>query len=285
MQAKTQRHERFLKRQQNLLDIVDHAKHDTPNGQQNNDMNDSDEQLRNEIAHDEGELSTFDNIDDPVTLPSTDDPVMIPSTEDDPVTLPNTEDNPVTLGNTENSQKTDYSVNTDDSFKSTEALLKHIEKQGELISLLKHEVGLKTVMSSPALRMADDDVQTKFYTGLPSYKIFALLLDKLKTVVPLYSRLGLEANDQFLMVLMKLRLAVPNQDLAFRFGVHVTRVSKIFHHWINIMSRELKQLISWPDHIVSVENLPDCFKPEYKHTKCIIDCSEIFIQQPTSLSA
>ena len=96
----------------------------------------------------------------------------------------------------------------------------------ELISLLKHEVGLKTVMSSPALQMADDDMQTKFSTGLPSYKIFALLLSKLKTVIPLYSHLGLEANDQFLMVLMKLRLAVPNQGLAYRFGVHITKSFK-----------------------------------------------------------
>ena len=62
MQAKTQRHERLLNRWQNLLDVVDCAD-DTPNGQQNNnDTNDSDdEQLKNEIAHDEGESSTFDN--------------------------------------------------------------------------------------------------------------------------------------------------------------------------------------------------------------------------------
>ena len=254
------RHERFLKRRQNLLYI---ANCDTQNEKQNNnDINDSDDgQLRNDIAHDEGESMTSDNTEDPMTL----------ATTEDPMTLANTET--TDLNNTVNSDK------------SSQVLLKCIEEQVELIALLKHEVGLKTVMSSPALRMGDDDMQTKFYTGLPSYKIFTLLLDKLKTVIPLYSRLGLEANDQFLMVLMKLRLAVPNQDLAFRFGVHVTRVSKIFHHWIHIMSRELKQLISWPDHIVSMENLPECFKPEYKHTKCIIDYSEIFIQRPTSLSA
>ena len=70
---------------------------------------------------------------------------------------------------------------------------------------MKREVGLKTVTNNPALRMADDDVQTKFYTELPSYKIFTLLLEKL-TVVPLYSWLGLEAHDQFLMVLIKLPL-------------------------------------------------------------------------------
>ena len=31
--------------------------------------------------------------------------------------------------------------------------------------------------------------------------------------------------------------------------------------------------------------LPDCFKPLYSRTTCIINCSEIFIQRPTALSA
>ena len=55
MQAKT-RHERFLKRRQNLLDIAVCDKHDTPNEQQNNnDMDESDEQLKNDNTCDEDE--------------------------------------------------------------------------------------------------------------------------------------------------------------------------------------------------------------------------------------
>lgn len=50
-------------------------------------------------------------------------------------------------------------------------------------------------------------------------KMFGLLLDEL-------IRYGLAANDQFLMVLMKLQHATANQDLAYRFGVCVTRISK-----------------------------------------------------------
>ena len=36
---------------------------------------------------------------------------------------------------------------------------------------------------------------------------------------------GLSINDQFLLVFMKLRLAVQNQDLAYRFGISTSRVS------------------------------------------------------------
>ena len=44
--------------------------------------------------------------------------------------------------------------------------------------------------------------------------------------------------DQFLLVLMKLRLAVPNQDLAYRFGINTSRVSQLFHKWIDVMAQE-----------------------------------------------
>ena len=51
------------------------------------------------------------------------------------------------------------------------------------------------------------------------------------------------------------------------------------------MSRELKQLIVWPDHEILRKSLPECFKPSYARATCIIDCSEVFIQRATSLSA
>ena len=138
---------------------------------------------------------------------------------------------------------------------------------------------------SPSKRLTGDDEQTNYYAGLPSYKVFELLVNKFTQISPTYTRYGLSAADQLLMVLMKLRRATPHKHLGYQFGVHVSRVSKIFHHWIDIMSRELKQLISWPDHGLVRETLPDCFKPEYTRTKCIIDCSEVFMQRPTSLSA
>ena len=34
-----------------------------------------------------------------------------------------------------------------------------------------------------------------------------------------------------------------------------------------------------------ISNLPDCFRPHYTKAVCIIDCSEVFIQQPTCYTA
>ena len=51
------------------------------------------------------------------------------------------------------------------------------------------------------------------------------------------------------------------------------------------MARELNQLIVWPDRQMIRKTLPDCFKALYARATCIIDCSEIFIERATSLSA
>ena len=84
---------------------------------------------------------------------------------------------------------------------------------------------------------------------------------------------------------MELRLAVPNQDFAYRFGISTSGMSQLFHKWIDVMAQEFGQLIRWPHREIIRENLPDCFKATYLKTTRIIDCSEIFIERATSLCA
>ena len=98
--------------------------------------------------------------------------------------------------------------------------------------------------------MHGDDEQTRFYTGLPSFAVFQTLLHLISPVVSATaSSIGssLSLGDQLLFVLMKFRLVIPNQDLAYQFGIHFTKVSKILHLWIETLSVELKRLITWPD--------------------------------------
>ena len=44
-------------------------------------------------------------------------------------------------------------------------------------------------------------------------------------------------------------------------------------------------VIKWPEREMLRKTLPACFKQQYSRATCIIDCSEIFIQRPTSLTA
>ncbi|XP_011405762.1 PREDICTED: uncharacterized protein LOC100639161 [Amphimedon queenslandica] len=62
-------------------------------------------------------------------------------------------------------------------------------------------------------------------------------------------------------------------------------MSNVFHHWITILYRDLRQLIIWPEVSALQENLPKCFKGRFSRVVCIINCFEVFIQRPKSFDA
>lgn len=84
---------------------------------------------------------------------------------------------------------------------------------------------------------------------------------------------------------MKLRLGLLNKDLVYRAKIDTGAMSKIFHHWITILYRDLRQLIIWPEVSALRENLPKCFEGRFGRVVCIIDCFEVFIQRPKSFDA
>ena len=91
--------------------------------------------------------------------------------------------------------------------------------------MVKEELCITSVSLSPSLQMKNDDEQTHSYTGLPSYSTFTTLLPLWSTVIPPYDQCRICEGNQFLMVLMKLRQAVINQDLGYRFRLVCLRFS------------------------------------------------------------
>ncbi|XP_035252910.1 uncharacterized protein LOC118216022 [Anguilla anguilla] len=129
----------------------------------------------------------------------------------------------------------------------------------------------------------NDDKHTHFCTGLPSASVFFTLLTSLTTTWNASSTI-LTLPEQFLVVLLKLRLSLTHQDLAFRFRVSCGTVSNIFHEWLEVMGKELQCLVRWPSRKDIRRNPPTLFKTTgYQHVRCIIDCTEVFIERPTSL--
>lgn len=112
--------------------------------------------------------------------------------------------------------------------------------------------------------------------------MFEALFHHLSAVskAPTGSGFGLSLADEFLLVWMKLARATTNQDLAYRFNIACCKVSNIFHQWIVVMAANLKSFICWPEKDAIISNMP---KLHYSKAVCIIDCSEIFIQRPSSL--
>ena len=62
-----------------------------------------------------------------------------------------------------------------------------------------------------------------------------------------------------LMTLMKLRVCVPNTDLAYRFGVSEGTVSGILNDCISILATRFPFLIRWPSKDQLGKNMPKNF--------------------------
>ena len=72
-----------------------------------------------------------------------------------------------------------------------------------------------------------DDRKVKYYTGLPSFQILMNLFNFIVMSVACSDRSSLPLLQQFIMTMMKFRLNVEHQHLAYLFGVHQSTVSKI----------------------------------------------------------
>ena len=82
-----------------------------------------------------------------------------------------------------------------------------------------------------------DDDKVKFYSGLPGFDI---LMTTFNFVSPHSTRRSpsLSLFQEFIMVLI---------NLAYRFDISLSTVSRIFSTWMTVMDIRLSPLISWPE--------------------------------------
>lgn len=71
----------------------------------------------------------------------------------------------------------------------------------------------------------------------------------------------------------------------FSFGVHPSTVSRNFHRILDVMFVKTAELIKWPERDVFQETMPMSFWNFFKKCCVIIDCTEVFIEQPSDLLA
>ena len=90
--------------------------------------------------------------------------------------------------------------------------------------------------------------------------------------------------DEFLMMCMKLRLNLLQESLADLFRVSVSTVSRILNTWINFCYDHSLHLVTWPSKERIMQCLPSHFK-DFPDCTIVLDCTEVFIEKPSSLSA
>ena len=147
-----------------------------------------------------------------------------------------------------------------------------------------------------------NDAKCEFYIGIQKITVFEKLSNilsplvrlrwrgtkktttgnvrKLKKQPKLFGpRRKLHCKDEFLLMLMKLRLGVLNKDLADRFGVSVGLVSSIFTSWLKVSSDVLSSMIFIPDQS-NISNTRSSRFKSMPDLHSILDGTEFFIQTP-----
>lgn len=87
-------------------------------------------------------------------------------------------------------------------------------------------------------------------------------------------RQSLQPSDELFLFLMYLSVGLMEQDLANRFNIHTTTVSRIISSWTNYLYTLLGSVSIWIDAKHVKACLPDDFK-DFSDTQVIVNCTEL----------
>lgn len=85
--------------------------------------------------------------------------------------------------------------------------------------------------------------KVKYYTGLPNFATFMVLFNLLASSLQAGKRSVLSRFQQLMVVLVKFRLNLGDQDLEFRFSVNQSTISRCISKSIDVMYVHLNPLI------------------------------------------
>lgn len=123
-----------------------------------------------------------------------------------------------------------------------------------------------------------DTDQVIFLTGLHPL-VFDWLLPKVeRTIFRVHPEVT--QQDHLLIVLMKLKLGLSDNDLGYRFGLDGDIIAPIIQTWIPAVAAVLSPLIEWPSDDAIAKTKPSCFNEECSECRCILDTLDVTIAMP-----
>ena len=183
---------------------------------------------------------------------------------------------------------------------------KQVDEQSKEIERL-NSVILKRTLSVELFAKVDDSELFRYYTGLQDYRTFCIIYDNLfaevaemmlyvgnnysdealSSGVPCERRKGrsatLSKRNEFFMVLFRLRHGNDERDIATRFEISQGSVSRIWRSWLLLMFDRFRQLPIWPSRDTIRSEMPAAFQEAYPGPRVVLDCTEIFIEVPSSV--
>ena len=131
----------------------------------------------------------------------------------------------------------------------------------------------------------EDAKSLNHYTGLENYAKFQFVLQTLGGAAYhlkyFYSQVEqVTVEDQFFIVLMRLRKHETYFELSRLFGISEYTVTNIFITWINFMYRQWKEINIWSSKDLVQYHAPSDFKRKFPSTRAIVDGTECPIKKP-----
>ncbi len=123
----------------------------------------------------------------------------------------------------------------------------------------------------------------QYYTSFSDYEHFKYVFGCLGPAAfeLKYKSQKLSPEDEFLLLLMKLRLNKDDKELAYFFRISPPTVGKVFKTWLNFVYFQLRELNIWPTRAVIDCFMPDDFRAKFPNTRTILDGTEIPIEKPS----
>ena len=175
-----------------------------------------------------------------------------------------------------------------------------IEDQGKIITglenLLSESRSEVESLKFSVIKLRAAPASFSFYTGLTveSFDDILYLVGDAATTLT-YSgdvvsdqqkkRTGnrsLSPDAELLLTLMKLRHNFPELDLAQRFSISQSTVSRIFSTWTLCLYHTFKEINIWPSRALINKYMPKDFQDKFPSTRVVIDATEFPLEKPSN---
>ena len=193
-----------------------------------------------------------------------------------------------------------------------ELIMEEQDEQKSVSSLQSEVVQLRSQLAEAEKRLSQNLLRLenirhekhlmKFYTGFSDYKVLMAFYEEILESDALVMRqwsgrrsecdygdvktgppCKLSLKEQLFLTLVTLRTGFPELDIANRFGISQSTVSRVTNTWINLMYHNFKSIDRFPPWHIVRKYMPESFKKEYPNTRIIIDATEFPVERPSSL--
>ena len=172
-------------------------------------------------------------------------------------------------------------------------LLRGYKEQAETLSVLRDLDCFKLS------RFEGSDADIRFWTGFYSYDALKIFwehyVEPNTNSIRYWGSANAECDaglkcgprrklcpiDELFLVLVKLKRGSANNDLAERFHIHESHVSRLFITWIKLLHIVVSSINTWLPRGKVKKYMPACFKPLYRDVRVIVDCTEIRTERPS----